>query len=125
MALPERSIGGRQLLDEVSARSGLRFNVAAESNSFEILRGLVLHANLISFQIRIGTMPDGNKLDFVAREIDDRDVPRANLVLGQLRARNLPVPAAVFAERLARVLEMTQLDEQAVRPAAPAARAVS
>ena len=55
-----------------------------------MLRGLVLHANLISFQIRIGTMPDGNKLDFVAREIDDRDVPRANLVLGQLRARNLP-----------------------------------
>jgi hypothetical protein len=32
-------------------------------------------------------------------------VPRANLVLGQLRARNLPIPAAVFAERLSRVLE--------------------
>ena len=62
----------------------------------------MVHANLISFQIRIGTMPDGNKLGLVAREIDDRDVPRANLVLGQLRARNLPVPAAVFAERLAR-----------------------
>jgi hypothetical protein len=32
-------------------------------------------------------------------------VPRANLVFGQLRARNLPIPAAVFAEKLARVLE--------------------
>ena len=32
-------------------------------------------------------------------------VPRANLVLGQLRARNLPIPAAIFAERLARALE--------------------
>ena len=124
MALPERSIGGRQLLDEVSARTGLRFTIAAESNSFEFLRGLVMHANLISFQIRIGTMPDGNKLGLVAREIDDRDVPRANLVLGQLRARNLPVPAAVFAERLARVLEMTQADEQEPQPAIPASRAV-
>jgi hypothetical protein len=26
-------------------------------------------------------------------------------VLGQLRARNLPIPAAIFAERLVRALE--------------------
>ncbi len=125
VALPERSIGGRQLLDEVSARTGLRFTIAAESNSFEFLRGFVMHANLISFQIRIGTMPDGNKLGLVAREIDDRDVPRANLVLGQLRSRNLPVPAAVFAERLARVLEATQVKEQEPRLAMSVPRAAS
>ena len=82
VALPERSIGGRQLLEEVMARSGLSFNIAAESNSFELLRGLVQHANLISFQIGIGTMPEGNKLGLITRQIDDRDVPRANLVLG-------------------------------------------
>jgi DNA-binding transcriptional LysR family regulator len=105
VALPDRSLGGRQLLDEVSARSGLVFRLAAESNSFELLRGLVIHGNLISFQIRIGTMPENNKLGLVARDIDDRDVPRAKLVLGQLRARNLPIPAAVFAEKLVRVLE--------------------
>jgi len=112
VALPERSIGGRQLLDEVSARSGLTFKLAAESNSFEMLRGLVTHANLISFQIRIGTLPESNKLGLVARDIDDRDVPRANLVLGQLRARNLPIPAAVFAEKLMRVLEEMRGGEQ-------------
>ena len=105
VALAERQIGGRQLLEEVLARSRLQFQVSAESNSFEMLRGLVLHADLISFQIRIGTMPDGNKLGLVARDIDDRDVPRANLVLGQLRSRNLPIPTAIFAERLIRVLE--------------------
>ncbi|MBX9846014.1 MAG: LysR family transcriptional regulator [Xanthobacteraceae bacterium] len=105
VALPERSIGGRQLLDEVMARSRISFQIAAESNSFELLRGLVLEANLVSFQIRVGTMPSGNKLGLIARDIDDRDVPRASLVLGQLRARNLPIPAAIFAERLARALE--------------------
>ena len=62
VAMPERSLGGRQLLDQVVARSGLTFKLAAESNSFEFLRGLVTHANLISFQIAIGTMPENNKL---------------------------------------------------------------
>jgi len=36
VALPEGSLGGRQLLDQVSARSGLTFKVAAESNSSEL-----------------------------------------------------------------------------------------
>lgn len=104
VALAERSIGGRQLLDEVAARSRLNFNIAAESNSFEMLRGMVAQAGMISFQIKIGA-PAGGKQDVVARDIDDRDVPRANLVLGQLRSRNLPIPAAIFAEQLARTLE--------------------
>jgi DNA-binding transcriptional LysR family regulator len=110
VALPDRSIGGRQLLEEVSARTGLTFKIAAESNSFEMLRGLVLHAGLISFQIRIGTMPAGNRLGVVAREIDDRDVPHANLVVGRLRGRNLPIATAVFAEALIRKLDTMRGD---------------
>jgi DNA-binding transcriptional LysR family regulator len=105
VGLPERAIGGRQLLEEIATRNGLNFNVAAESNSFEMLRGLVSYAGLISFQIRIGTLAADNKLGLVAREIDGRDVPTANLVFGMLRDRNLPVATAVFAERVKRQLE--------------------
>src|SRR5271163_1514882 len=115
VAMPERSIGGRQLLEEISARSGLTFNIAAESNSFEMLRGLVVHAGLISFQIQIGAMPHGNKLGFVAREIDGRDVPRANLVIGRLRGRNLPIATAVFAEALSRGLEAMRSDNTTIK----------
>jgi DNA-binding transcriptional LysR family regulator len=102
VALPERSLGGRQLLTNVLARSNLQFNIAAESNSFEFLRNMVLREKLISFQIEIGAVESAA---LVVRQIDDRDVPHADLVLGQLRGRNLPVPAAKFAEQLARVLE--------------------
>jgi hypothetical protein len=70
----------------------------------------VIHAGLISFQIKIGTMPAGNRLGVVAREIDGRDVPRANLVVGQLRGRSLPMATSIFAERLTRTLETMRAD---------------
>jgi DNA-binding transcriptional LysR family regulator len=105
VAVAMRGFGGRELLDEFCARTGLRFQIAAESNSFELLRGLVGYRELITFQIKIGAPAHDNKLGMVIREIDDRDVPRANLVLGQLRGRNLPVPAAVFANQLTRSLD--------------------
>lgn len=104
LALPERSIGGRQLIDEVLARMDLHLNVMVESNSFEFLRGLVLQDKILSFQIKIGTI-GSDEMGLVVRDIDDRDVPRGDLVLGQLRGRNLPVPAAKFAEQLVHVLK--------------------
>jgi len=75
------------------------------SNPFEFLRSLVVYRELITFQIKIGAPAESNPLGMVTRDIDDRDAPRANLVLGQLRGRNLPLPAAVFAHQLARSLE--------------------
>jgi DNA-binding transcriptional LysR family regulator len=104
VALADRGFGGRQLLDDVCARANIRLRIVAESNSFELLRSLVGHGGLISFQIEIGTeFPDGGGL--VRRTIDGRDIPRADLVFGQLRDRNLPVASAVFAEQLTRTLE--------------------
>ena len=104
VAMAARGFGGRELLDQFCARSGLNFRIATESNSFELLRGLVSHGDSISFQIQIGAPPDGSKLGVVVRDIDDRDAPRANLVLGQLRERTLPVSSALFAQRLGQSL---------------------
>jgi hypothetical protein len=66
----------------------------------------VVREHAISFQIEIGIpTADGEAHGLVARSVDDRDMPRADLVLGQLRGRALPVAAAVFAQRLAAKLE--------------------
>src|SRR6201986_3089260 len=75
VAVAMRGFGGRELLDEFCARTGLRFQIAAESNSFEFLRSLVSYHELITFQIKIGAPADNNRLGMVTREIDGRDVP--------------------------------------------------
>ncbi len=90
----------------------MSFNIVAESNSFELLRGLVLNAGVSSFQIRIGTPPEDSMLGLIVRDIDDWDVPRADLVLGQLRERNLPAATAVFAEQLARAMEVIRQNRE-------------
>ena len=104
MALPDRTLSGRQLLDEVTTRRDLRFNTLAESNSFEMLRGLVFRCNMVSFQIEIGAPSGHLGKGLVGRPVDTRDVPTADLVLCQLRGRSLPVAAATFAELLAKSL---------------------
>jgi DNA-binding transcriptional LysR family regulator len=103
-ALPDKTLSGRQILDEVTTRRDLRFNTLAESNSFEMLRGLVFHCNMISFQIEIGAPSGDLGNGLVGRPVDTRDIPTADLVLCQLRGRNLPVAAATFAEMLAKSL---------------------
>ncbi len=101
LALPEASIGGRQLLDEVTARAGLPLAPVIESNSFEFLRGCVASGEAISFQIQVGALADYlSGSNVVARPLDPRDVPGSSLVLGQLRERNLAVAAAVFCEHI-------------------------
>ncbi|TDU00806.1 MULTISPECIES: LysR substrate-binding domain-containing protein [Azorhizobium] len=104
LALSELSTGGRQMIEERLSRSGLRFSVAAEANSFELLRGLVVHCGMISFQIEIGAEPEAMPPGVVVRPVDERDLPGADLVLGQLRGRNLPLAGAQFAEHLSGVL---------------------
>jgi DNA-binding transcriptional LysR family regulator len=104
IVLPDRSFGGRALLEDVCARSSLELRIVSESNSFEFLRGLVRHAGALSFQVEIGT-EGRTSPGIVARAIDGRDIPRAKLVLAQLRGRSLPLASAVFAEELTRALE--------------------
>ncbi len=85
LALPDPSLGSRQVMDEVIARRDFRFDITAESNSFEMLRGLVLSCNLISFQIEIGAPRHQFGGGVVGRPLDERDVAPSDLILCQLR----------------------------------------
>lgn len=115
LALSERTTGGRQMIEERISRSGLRFSVVAQSNSFELLRGLVVHCGFISFQIEVGAQERAMPSGIVVRPVDARDLPRADLVLGQMRGRSLPLAGAQFAEHLTRALR-TRAEAQAPVP---------
>ncbi len=96
LAAPD--IGGRGLLDRFLARSSLRLAPVIESNSFEFLRGCLIHDQALTFQIALGAVSDGDQL--VARDIEDRGFPRGQLVLAHLRERSMPVIAIALAEHL-------------------------
>lgn len=108
VALPDRSLGARQILEERMAGHSARFDVALESNSFELLRQFVRDGQAITFQIEIGA-PAPADPDFAVRPVDDADLAHGPLVLGQLRGRALPVAAAKFAERLAARLDARRM----------------
>jgi DNA-binding transcriptional LysR family regulator len=106
LALPDRSYGGRQLLDEAIARSSFRLVPVIESNSFEFLRNYVRFENAVTFQIEIGAPSSLKERDgLISRPIDPRDIAPARFAMGQLHGRAQSVPVAKFAEQLARRLE--------------------
>jgi hypothetical protein len=111
VVLPNRSLGSRQLLDEVATKKDFRFDILAESNSFEMLRSLVFRCDMISFQLEIGAPSTELGAGLTSRPLDKRDVPALDLVLCQLRGRNLSVTALTFAEMLAKSLDSLILDE--------------
>lgn len=107
LALPDRSFGGRELLDRAVAQSSFRLSPVIESNSFEFLRNYVRLEDAITFQIEIGAPESLRARDgLIARPVDARDIAPARFAMGQLHGRSLPVAAAKFAEQLAAKLEL-------------------
>ena len=102
LVLANRDLGGRQLLEQFLARSSIKLRPVVESNSFEFMRGYLVHEQGISFQIAIGAVIEGDQL--VARDITDRGFAGGQLVLACLRGRQLPVIAHAFAIDLAAAL---------------------
>jgi DNA-binding transcriptional LysR family regulator len=102
VALPDRSLSIRHLLDTAIARPTFPLHVAIESGSFEVLRSYVRREPVISFQIRAGIPTSSSGL--VARELDGRDIPPAQVMLGHLRGRSLSVAALKFVDQMSNSL---------------------
>jgi DNA-binding transcriptional LysR family regulator len=95
LALPDGSLSGRSLLEDLFAKSSARPRPQLVSNSYEMMRGFAREAGGISFQIEIGASTPAGA---VAVPIEERNLPAGRLMLLALRERALPMAAASFAE---------------------------
>ena len=100
IAMPDRSLAIRHLLDAAITRAALPVTVVVESGSLEFLRNYARREQVVSFQVPSGISADPAGL--VAREIDGRDLAPVQVVLGHLRGRRLSVAAAKFVDQLSR-----------------------
>lgn len=95
IALPDSSLSGRSVLEDLFEQSSAQPHPPLVSNSYEMMRGYAREAGGVSFQIEIGAGPSAGA---VAIPIAERGLPSGRLVLVALRDRVLPVAAAAFAE---------------------------
>lgn len=103
-ALPDRSLSGRSVLDDMLDKSSVKPDAMVVSNSFELMRGFARESGGISFQIGLGV-----DAGTVAVPINERNLPAGRLVLMALRGRVLPVASALFSEYVAeRLLALNQ-----------------
>jgi DNA-binding transcriptional LysR family regulator len=104
LVLPNRSFGGRALLERALETRAWRPAPLLQSNSFEYLKAHVAQTDAICFQVAIGAPWDGSAPGLVSRAVDPRDIDSGLLLLAQRHGRLLPVAASRFAEQIARSL---------------------
>ncbi|MEO3416098.1 LysR family transcriptional regulator [Roseovarius sp. CAU 1744] len=105
MSLPSRGYGVRHLIERAVADASFSLEPVVVSNSFEFLRHHAVAEGILSFQIPIGLLEDGETPGVVKRPIDPRDVPIGFVHISQLKGRALPVAVARFVEQIVKVLE--------------------
>ena len=101
IAMPDHSLSGRGLLEDLLEKSSIRAMPALSSNSFEMMRGFAREAGGVSFQVEVGGGPGSGA---VAVPIEERGLASGRLSLLVLRDRVLPVACALFAEFMAEKL---------------------
>jgi DNA-binding transcriptional LysR family regulator len=114
VALPDRSFGGREIIEDVLATGSAKLNPIFEANSFDVLCEFVKATKAVTFQIDVGALGWRDDPGIAIRPITDLGALNGQLVLGQLKGRVLPLAAATFAEQVAG--RMDELRSAAVPP---------
>jgi DNA-binding transcriptional LysR family regulator len=101
VALPDRSFGGREIIEDILATGSAKLNIVFEANAFDVLCDFVKGTEIVTFQIDIGARGWRHDPALAILPISDLDGAHGPLVLGQLKGRVLPLAAAKFAEQVA------------------------
>jgi DNA-binding transcriptional LysR family regulator len=94
--MPDRDVGGRQLIDRFLARRSIKLQPKIECDNFEFIRGYLFQTQALSIQISIGATTQDAQC--VSKEICDPGFPTGELVMASLGGRQLPLVAHTFME---------------------------
>ncbi|MCS6765473.1 MAG: LysR family transcriptional regulator [Candidatus Protistobacter heckmanni] len=100
VAMADRSLAGRALIERALANASFRFEPALESNSIDAMKAYARLSQAVCFQFRTGAMRDIELGDMVAIPLSDAELAGAQLMLAARGTRVLPVAAAAFSETL-------------------------
>lgn len=100
LALPDKSLGLRRLLDFEADRVGLILNNQVVSNHLDFLLESVLGDELITFRISQSISPDIVQRGLVVIPLSKLTGPTSMLSLAQLKGRTLSVASSQFARSL-------------------------
>jgi DNA-binding transcriptional LysR family regulator len=99
IALADRSLAGRVLIENTLATASVQLQPALISNSVAAMKAYALLGQAICFQFAIGCK-EGTFADMVAIPLIDDAFKTAELILAVRRERVLPIAAAAFLETL-------------------------
>ena len=109
LILPAPGLTSREMLESVLHSHRAETQIAAETNSYEVMRGLLYSTQNVGFVISTGTPKDRINENIIYRPISAIDIRPVPLVCAQLKNRGISVSAARFSNCIAEELNNISL----------------
>ncbi|AEK59561.1 LysR family transcriptional regulator (plasmid) [Acidithiobacillus caldus] len=114
LILPSVGLTTREILDTALQPLGRVAKIAAETNSYEIMRGLLPGTEQIGFVLSTTPYYRKNTQSIVYHPLNTREIQSVPIICAQLRNRGLSVAAAQFSQLIMQVMENIQMNNGAL-----------
>ena len=111
LVLPSTGLTTREMLEGALHPLGRDVRIAAETNSYEVMRGLLHGTDQIGFVLSTGRYQRENSNSLLFRPINAREIHPVPIICAQLRNRGLSVPAAQFSHLVIQEMESMYMED--------------
>jgi DNA-binding transcriptional LysR family regulator len=111
LILPSVGLTTREMLDTALQPLGRIAKIAAETNSYEVMRGLLPGTEQVGFVLSTALHYSRNTQSLIYHPLNAREIKSVPIICAQLRSRGLSVAAAQFSQLVMREMENIQLEE--------------
>jgi len=108
--LPAAGLTTREMLDSALHPLGQSLNVAAETNSYEVMRSLLHDTDCIGFVLSTGSLQPVPLDGIIFRPIAAKEIRPVPIICAQLRNRGLSIAAAQFSHLVMQEIEKLNTD---------------